>query len=531
MSKKILFAEEARARIAQGVNTLADAVKVTLGPRGRNVLIEKSWGSPLVTKDGVTVAKEITLKDPFANMGAQMVKEVASKTADVAGDGTTTATVLAQAIYTEGNKMVVAGHHAMDIKRGIDVATDQIVAHLDRISQKVKGEQVAHVGTISANGDTQIGNLLAEAIQKVGQDGVITVESGSTSETTLHVVDGMQFDRGYISPYFVTDNEKMETVLENPFVLISERRISYMGDLIPILEQTRQQNRPLLIIAEDVDGDALPTLVVNKARGILNVCAVKAPGFGEHRKEQLKDLAVLVGAQLVSDETGIQLKTIQLDQLGQAGKIQIDRDTTTVVRGGGDPDLVKARVLQIRNQMEQAPSDYDRERLQKRIAKLTSGVAVIRVGAQTETALKEKKARVEDALYATRAAVADGIVPGGGVALLRAQESLAQLNLPGQQRYGVEIVRKAIEAPMRWIAQNAGLEGSIVVARVRELPTTHGYNAATDTFEDLIESGVVDPTRVVKTAIQNAASVAGLLLTTECAISEEPTETPPAPTP
>ena len=525
-AKEILFSQEARSRIGKGVDALADAVKVTLGPRGRNVIIEKSWGSPLVTKDGVTVAKEIELEDKFANMGAQMVKEVASKTADVAGDGTTTATVLAQAIYGEGNKMVVAGHHAMEIKRGIDAATEAAVGYIEGIRQEVTGDQVAHVGTISANGDTQIGQMLSEAIGKVGKDGVITVESGSSTETQLDVVEGMQFDRGYLSPYFVTDSDRMEAVLENPLILVCERKISQVKPLVQLLEAVAKSGRPLLVVAEDVDGEALPTFVLNKVRETFRSCCVKAPGFGDRRKETLKDIAVLTGGQAITEDLGRTLESISIKDLGGAKRVVVSKDATTIIGGSGRPEEIEARVAQIRSQVEGCTSDYDREKLQERLAKLTGGVAVIRVGAATETEMKEKKARVEDALYATRAAVAEGIVPGGGIALLRAQAALDGLQLPAEQMYGVAIVRRALEAPIRWIAQNGGVEGSIVVNKVREGQEQHGaaygYNAATDTYEDLVQSGVLDPTKVVRTALQNAASVAGLLLTTECAIADLP---------
>ncbi len=523
MSKEILFDQQARERIGKGVDALANAVKVTLGPRGRNVIIEKSWGSPIVTKDGVTVAKEIELEDKFANMGAQMVKEVASKTADVAGDGTTTATVLAQAIYAEGNKMVVAGHHAMEIKRGIDAAAEAAVQYIEGMRQEVTGDQVAHVGTISANGDAQVGQMLSEAISKVGKDGVITVESGSSTETILDVVEGMQFDRGYLSPYFVTDPDRMEAVLENPLVLVCERRVSQVKPLVQLLEAVAKAGRPLLVIAEDVDGEALPTFVVNKMRETFRSCCVKAPGFGDRRKEMLKDIAILTGGEAITEDLGRTLENITTKDLGGAARVVVTKDTTTIVGGAGKANEIQARVAQIRAQLDDCTSDYDREKLQERLAKLVGGVAVIRVGAATETEMKEKKARVEDALYATRAAVAEGIVPGGGVALLRSQVALDDLNLPPEQMFGVAIVRRALEAPIRWIAQNAGQEGSIVVSRVRDgAEPSFGYNAATDTYEDLVQAGVLDPTKVVRTALQNAASVAGLLLTTECAIADLP---------
>ncbi|MFO0576942.1 MAG: chaperonin GroEL [Polyangia bacterium] len=522
-AKEILFDESARARLLHGVNTLADAVKVTLGPRGRNVVIEKSWGSPTVTKDGVTVAKEIELEDKFANMGAQMVKEVASKTSDIAGDGTTTATVLAQAIFREGVKMVTAGHNPMEIKRGVDSAVSKIVEHLKGQSKPTKGhKEIAQVGTISANGDKQIGDLIADAMEKVGKEGVITVEEAKAMETTLTVVEGMQFDRGYLSPYFVTDSERMEAVLEDPYILICERKISSMKDLIPTLEQIARQGKPLLILAEDVDGEALATLVVNKLRGTLNACAVKAPGFGDRRKEMLKDIAILTGGQAVTEDLGLKLENITLKDLGRAKRVTIDKDNTTIVDGNGKKADIDARVKQIRAQIGETTSDYDREKLQERLAKLVGGVAVIKVGAATETEMKEKKARVEDALHATRAAVEEGIVPGGGVALLRAQGALEGLQLSTEQQYGVQIIRRAIEEPMRWIAQNGGVEGSIVVNKVRDGKGSFGYNAATDKFEDLLEVGVIDPTKVVRTALQNAASVASLMLTTEAMIAERP---------
>jgi chaperonin GroEL len=524
-AKEIVFSQSARAEIARGLNVLANAVKVTLGPRGRNVVIEKSWGSPTVTKDGVTVAKEIELEDKFANMGAQMVKEVASKTSDIAGDGTTTATVLAQAIYTEGAKMVAAGHNPMDIKRGIDEAVEAVIGELKSLSKPTKNhKEIAQVGTISANGDKQIGDLIAQAMEKVGKEGVITVEEAKAMETTLNVVEGMQFDRGYLSPYFVTDSERMEAVLEDPYILICEKKISTMKDLIPTLEQIARSGRPLLIIAEDVDGEALATLVVNKLRGTLNACAVKAPGFGDRRKEMLKDIAILTGGQAVTEDLGLKLENITLKDLGRAKRITVDKDNTTVVDGAGKKADIDARVKQIRAQVQETTSDYDREKLQERLAKLVGGVAVIKVGAATETEMKEKKARVEDALHATRAAVEEGIVPGGGVALLRAQAAIEDLKLSSEQQYGVHIIRRAIEEPMRWIAQNGGVEGSIVVNKVREGKGSFGYNAAIDKFEDLLDAGVIDPTKVVRTALQNAASVASLMLTTEAMIAERPKE-------
>jgi chaperonin GroEL len=522
-AKQIVFNQSARNEIAHGLNMLANAVKVTLGPRGRNVVIEKSWGSPTVTKDGVTVAKEIELDDKLANMGAQMVKEVASKTSDVAGDGTTTATVLAQAIYLEGAKMVAAGHNPMDIKRGIDASVAAVVAELKAQSKPTKGhKEIAQVGTISANGDTVIGNLIAEAMEKVGKEGVITVEEAKSMETKLDVVEGMQFDRGYLSPYFVTDSERMEAVLEDPYILICEKKISVMKDLLPVLEQIARSGRPLLIIAEDVEGEALATLVVNKLRGTLNACAVKAPGFGDRRKEMLKDIAILTGGQAITEDLGLKLENITLKDLGRAKRVTVDKDNTTVVDGAGKKADIDARVKQIRAQIEDTTSDYDREKLQERLAKLVGGVAVIKVGAATETEMKEKKARVEDALHATRAAVEEGIVPGGGVALLRTLPKLAALKLDGDQQYGVAIIRRAIEEPLRWIAQNGGVEGSVVVEKVKSGTGAFGYNAATDTYEDLVAAGVIDPTKVVRTALQNAASVASLMLTTEALVAEKP---------
>jgi len=524
-AKEILFDESARSRMLTGVNALADAVKVTLGPRGRNVVIEKSWGSPTVTKDGVTVAKEVELEDKFANMGAQMVKEVASKTSDIAGDGTTTATVLAQAIFREGVKMVSAGHNPMEIKRGVESAVGKLVENLRTQSKPTKGhKEIAQVGTISANGDTVIGNLIADAMEKVGKEGVITVEEAKSMETTLTVVEGMQFDRGYISPYFVTDSERMEAVLEDPYILISEKKISNMKDLIPTLEQIARSGKPLLIIAEDVDGEALATLVVNKLRGTLNACAVKAPGFGDRRKEMLKDIAILTGGQAITEDLGLKLENLSIKDLGRAKRVTIDKDNSTVVDGAGKKADIDARVKQIRAQIEESSSDYDREKLQERLAKLVGGVAVIKVGAATETEMKEKKARVEDALHATRAAVEEGIVPGGGVALLRAQAVLDGMKLNEEQMYGVAIIRRAIEEPMRWIAQNGGVEGSIVVNKVREGKGSFGYNASTDKYEDLLDAGVIDPTKVVRTALQNAASVASLMLTTEAMIAEKAKE-------
>src|SRR5215467_10895744 len=523
-AKEIVFSQSARQSIASGLNILANTVKVTLGPRGRNVIIEKSWGSPTVTKDGVTVAKEIELEDKLANMGAQMVKEVASKTSDIAGDGTTTATVLAQAIYTEGSKLVAAGHNPMDIKRGIDAAVAKIVDNLKEQAKPTKGKtEIAQVGTISANGETVIGDILAEAMEKVGKEGVITVEEAKSMETTLDVVEGMQFDRGYLSPYFVTDAERMEVVLEDVFILVNEKKLSNMKDLLPVLEQVAKSGRPLLLIAEDVDGEALATLVVNKLRGTLQVAAVKAPGFGDRRKEMLKDIAVLTGGQAVTEDLGLKLESISLKDLGRAKRVQVDKDNSTIVDGAGKKQDIEARVKQIRAQVEETTSDYDREKLQERLAKLVGGVAVIKVGAATETEMKEKKARVEDALHATRAAVEEGIVPGGGVALIRSLGVLDKIDgVTAEQQFGVNIVRRAIEEPLRQIAQNAGVEGSIVVNKVKEGKAAFGYNAATETYEDLFEAGVIDPTKVVRIALQNAASVASLMITTEALVAERP---------
>jgi chaperonin GroEL len=506
------------------VNILADAVKATLGPRGRNVVIEKSWGSPTVTKDGVTVAKEIELEDKFQNMGAQMVKEVASKTSDVAGDGTTTATVLAQAIFREGARMVAAGHNPMDIKRGIDKAVEKIVESLRNQSKATKGQKdIAQVGTISANGDEFIGNIIAEAMEKVGKEGVITIEEAKSMETTLKVVEGMQFDRGYLSPYFVTDPDRMEAVLQDPYILIHEKRVANMKELLPVLEQVARSGKPLLIIAEEVEGEALATLVVNKLRGTLNVCAVKAPGFGDRRKEMLKDIAVLTGGQSITEDLGLKLENLTLKDLGRAKRVQIDKDNTTIVDGAGKKPEIEGRVKQIRAQIEETTSDYDREKLQERLAKLVGGVAVIQVGAATETEMKEKKARVEDALHATRAAVEEGIVPGGGVALVRALMGMEKIEgLSVEQQVGVNIIKRACEEPCRQIAANAGKEGSIIVQRVKEGKGAFGYNAAKDVFEDLIEAGVIDPTKVVRSALTNAASVAALLITTEALVAERP---------
>jgi chaperonin GroEL len=522
-AKEIVFAQSARQSIASGLNILANTVKVTLGPRGRNVIIEKSWGSPTVTKDGVTVAKEIELEDKLANMGAQMVKEVASKTSDIAGDGTTTATVLAQAIYTEGSKLVAAGHNPMDIKRGIDAAVAKIVDNLKDQAKPTKGKtEIAQVGTISANGESVIGDILAEAMEKVGKEGVITVEEAKSMETTLDVVEGMQFDRGYLSPYFVTDAERMEAVLEDVFILVNEKKLSNMKDLLPLLEQVAKSGRPLLIIAEDVDGEALATLVVNKLRGTLQVSAVKAPGFGDRRKEMLKDIAVLTGGQAITEDLGLKLESITLKDLGRAKRVTIDKDNTTIVEGAGKKVEIEGRVKQIRVQIEETTSDYDREKLQERLAKLVGGVAVVKVGAATESEMKEKKARVEDALHATRAAVEEGIVPGGGVALIRALSSLDNLKFSDDRQYGVNIIRRAAEEPLRQIAGNAGVDGSIVVEKVKNGKGAFGFNAATEEYEDLVKAGVIDPTKVVRAALQNAASVASLMLTTEALVAERP---------
>ncbi|NRA01093.1 MAG: chaperonin GroEL [Myxococcales bacterium] len=523
-TKIIKFDQAASDAILSGVNTMADAVKVTLGPRGRNVILEKSFGSPVVTKDGVTVAKEIELEDKFENMGAQMVKEVASKTSDVAGDGTTTATVLAQAIFREGLKMVAAGHGPMDLKRGIDAAVAAVVRELDRISKPTRSkEEIAQVGAISANNDAEIGDTIAQAMDRVGREGVITVEENRAMDTVLEVVEGMQFDRGYLSPYFVTDPERMETVLEEPLILLNEKKISNMSDLLPVLEQVAKLSRPLLIVAEDIEGEALATLVVNKIRGTLHVAAVKAPGFGDRRKAMLEDMAVLSGGQVIAEELGIKLENITLNDLGTAKRVVIDKDNTTLVDGGGKKSDIEGRCTEIRNQIEATTSDYDREKLQERLAKLAGGVAVVKVGAATETEMKEKKARVEDALHATRAAVEEGMVPGGGVALIRGLSQLESLEVPdSEQEAGVRIVRKALEEPLRMIAQNAGQEGAVIIERVKNGKGAFGFNAATETFEDLMKAGVIDPTKVVRTALQNAASVASLLLTTQAMIAEKP---------
>jgi chaperonin GroEL len=523
MAKHITYSEDARSAILRGVNKLADAVKVTLGPKGRNVVIEKKFGSPTITKDGVTVAKEIELADGLENMGAQMVREVASKTSDVAGDGTTTATVLAQAIYREGAKNVTAGANPMEVKRGIDLAVKAAVKSIEALARPVDGQEIAHVGTISANNDTEIGSIIAEAMEKVGKDGVITVEENRGIETTLEVVEGMQFDRGYLSPYFVTDAERMETVLENVRILLHEKKISSMKDLLPILEQVAKQGRPFLIIAEDIEGEALATLVVNKLRGTLHVAAVKAPGFGDRRKAMLEDIATLTGGRVITDDLGIKLENVKWDDLGEAKKVVITKDDTTIVTDSDDSkrrEAIAGRVKQIRAQIEETTSDYDREKLQERLAKLVGGVAVIKVGAATETEMKEKKARVEDAMHATKAAVEEGIVPGGGVALLRAIKAVDAVSAEGDVKVGVAIVRRSLEEPARQIVANAGQEGSVVVRDVLAQEGAIGYNAATGVMEDLVKAGVLDPAKVTRTALQNAASIAGLMLTTEALISE-----------
>jgi len=524
-AKEITYSESARDQIRAGVDKLANAVKVTLGPKGRNVVIEKSFGAPVITKDGVTVAKEIELPSKFENMGAQMVREVASKTSDTAGDGTTTATVLAQAIVTQGAKLVAAGHNPMAIKRGIEAGVEAVVAALKVLAKQTKDpKEIAQVGAISANNDPTIGKIISEAMEKVGKEGVITVEEAKGLETTLDVVEGMQFDRGYISPYFVTNQERLVAEVEDPYLLVSERKISNMKDLLPLLEGVARSQRPLVIIAEDIDGEALATLVVNKLRGTLNTIAVKAPGFGDRRKEMLKDIAVLTGANVISEDLGIKLENVTLNDLGRAKRVTVDKDNTTIVDGAGDKNNIKGRIETIRKQIEETTSDYDREKLQERLAKLVGGVAVIHVGAATEVEMKEKKARVEDALNATRAAIEEGVVPGGGVALLRTQAALDKLKLPEDQQAGVRVLRSAVEAPLRQIAANAGVEGAIVVEKVRSGEGAFGYNAATDEYTDLIKAGVIDPAKVVRCAIQNAASVASLLLTTEALIAEKPKE-------
>ncbi len=524
-AKIVRFSQEAREKILHGVNILADAVTVTLGPKGRNVVLEKSFGPPTVTKDGVTVAKEIELEDRFENMGAQMVKEVASKTSDVAGDGTTTATVLARAVYTEGMKMVAAGHDPMSIKRGIDRAVASVIDELKRLSKPTKDrKEIAQVGTISANNDSAIGAIIAEAMEKVGKEGVITVEEAKGLETTLEVVEGMQFDRGYLSPYFVTDPERMEVKLDDAYLLIHEKKASAMKDLLPLLESIAKSGRPLVIVAEDVEGEALATLVVNKIRGTLSCCAVKAPGFGDRRKAMLEDIAILSGGRVIAEELGLKLENVSLQDLGRAKRVVIDKDNTTIIDGAGKKADIEARIKQIRAQIEETTSDYDREKLQERLAKLVGGVAVIRVGAATEIELKEKKARVEDALHATRAAVEEGVVPGGGVALLRSSMALDGLRASEEEKVGVDIVTRSLKEPARWIAANAGWEGSVVVDKLINNKGAFGFNAAKEEFEDLMKAGIIDPTKVVRCALQNAASVAGLLLTTECMVAEKPEE-------
>jgi len=522
-AKEIVYDESARNLILNGVNALANAVKVTLGPKGRNVVIEKSFGAPTVTKDGVTVAKEIELENKFENMGAQMVREVASKTSDVAGDGTTTATVLAQAIFREGGRLVAAGHNPMEIKRGIDKGVIAITEELKKMAKSTKDPmEIAQVGTVSANGDATIGKLLSEAMEKVGKEGVITVEEAKSAETTLDVVEGMQFDRGYLSPYFVTDPERMEVSLEDAYILLSEKKIANMKDLLPVLEAIARSQKPLLIIAEDIEGEALATLVVNKLRGTLNCAAVKAPGFGDRRKEMLKDIATLTGGQVISEELGLKLENVTITDLGQAKRVKIDKDNTTIIDGAGAKDKIKGRQQEIRSQIEATTSDYDKEKLQERLAKLVGGVAVIKVGAASEVEMKEKKARVEDALHATRAAVEEGIVPGGGVALIRAQKALDGLKVDPEQEFGIRIIRRAIEEPLRQIVQNAGEEGSIIVQKVKEGTGNFGFNAQTGKYGDLVAEGVIDPVKVVRSALQNAASVASLMLTTEALIADKP---------
>jgi chaperonin GroEL len=529
-AKLVKFSQDAREKILRGVNILADAVTVTLGPRGRNVVLEKSFGAPNVTKDGVTVAKEVELEDKFENMGAQMVKEVASKTSDVAGDGTTTATVLARAIFTEGLKMVVAGHDPMTLKRGIDKAVETLTKELKSLSKPTKEQkEIAQVGTISANNDSTIGEIIAEAMSKVGKEGVITVEEAKGLETQLEVVEGMQFDRGYLSPYFVTDPDRMECVYEDVYLLIHEKKISAMKDLLPLLEQVARSGKPLLIVAEDLEGEALATLVVNKIRGTLQCVGVKAPGFGDRRKAMLEDIAILTGGRVIAEELGMKLENVTLQDLGRCKRIVVDKDNTTIVDGAGKKADIEGRIKQIRAQIEETTSDYDREKLQERLAKLVGGVAVVRVGAATEVEMKEKKARVEDALHATRAAVEEGIVPGGGVALIRAAAGLDKLSVSDEERFGVNIVKKAIEEPLRWIANNAGAEGSIVLDKVKNGKGAFGFNAAAEEFEDLLKAGIIDPTKVVRTALLNAASVAGLLLTTEAMVAEKPEEKPATP--
>jgi chaperonin GroEL len=525
MAKQIVYSEHSRQAILRGVNQLADAVKVTLGPKGRNVILEKKFGGPNITKDGVTVAKEIELKDPLENMGAQMVREVASKTSDVAGDGTTTATILAQSIFRQGVKAVAAGLNPMALKRGIDKAVEVAVEEVKKLSKPVSGDMIAQVGMISANGDSTIGNIIADAMKKVGKDGVITVEESKTMVTELVTVEGMRFDRGYLSPYFATDAERMECVLEDAYILIHEKKIGNMKDLLPVLEQIARAGKPLLVIAEDVEGDALAALVVNKLRGTLNACAVKAPGFGDRRKAMIEDIGILTGGKSIMEETGMKLDGVRLEDLGRAKRVTVDKDNTTIIDGAGEPKNIQGRIKQLRAQVEETTADYDREKLQERLAKLAGGVAIIRVGAATETEMKEKKARVEDAMHATRAAVEEGIVPGGGVALLRAAVALEKLNLAGDERVGVNILKRACEEPLRQIVQNSGMEGAVVVEKVRShKETNYGFNAATEQYEDLVKAGVIDPTKVTRTALQNAASIASLMLTTEAMICEIPEE-------
>ncbi|HEK84726.1 MAG TPA: chaperonin GroEL [Candidatus Aminicenantes bacterium] len=533
MAKQIILGDEARQALLRGVNTLSNVVKATLGPRGKNIVLDKKFGSPTSTKDGVTVAKEIELKDPWENMGAQLVKEVASKTSDVAGDGTTTATVLAQIIYNEGIKHVTAGRNPMLIKKGIDMAVEEVVKELKTMSREVTGEMIAQVGSISANNDESIGKIIAEAMEKVGKDGVITVEEAKGLETVLEFVEGMQFDRGYLSPYFVTDPERMECVLENPLILLHEKKISNLREFLPLLENVAKMGRALLVVAEEVEGEALATLVVNKLKGTLMCCAVKAPGFGDRRKAMLEDIAILTGGRVITEDIGVKLENVTIDWLGEAAKVVIDKDNTTIVEGKGKQSEIQARIKQLRTQIEETTSDYDREKLQERLAKMVGGVALIKVGAATETELKEKKARVEDAMHATKAAVEEGIVPGGGVALLRCQKALDKLNINSDIQIGIQIVRRALEEPLRQIAANAGYEGSVVVEKVREMKQDFGFNALTEKYEDMVKAGIVDPTKVVRTALQNAASIAGLLLTTEGCVSEIPEEEkkPSYPTP
>jgi len=526
MAKQIVYHEDARQAILRGVNSLATAVRITLGPKGRNVVLEKKFGPPVITKDGVTVAKEIDLEDPIENLGAKMLREVASKTSDVAGDGTTTATVLAQALFREGLRSVAAGSNPMELKRGMEKAVEVVVEEIKKISKPVKGKMIGQIGTISANGDETIGNIIAEAMEKVGKDGVIQVEEAKTLETSLEIVEGMQFDRGYLSPYFVTDPERMETVLEDAYILVHEKKISNMKDLLPVLEKVAQSGKPLLVIAEDVEGEALATLVVNKLRGTLKAAAVKAPGFGDRRKAMMEDISILTGGRAIFEDLGIKLENLKVDELGRAKKVIITKEETTIVEGAGTKAEIEGRIKQIRNQIEETTSDYDREKLQERLAKLVGGVALIKVGAATETEMKEKKARVEDAMHATKAAAEEGIVPGGGVALLRSGAALDKLrkdkSLSDDERIGVGIVARSIEEPMRWIAQNAGQEGSIVVSKVKEMDTESGFNAQTETYENLVEAGVIDPTKVVRFALQNAASIAGLMLTTEALVCDLP---------